>query len=739
MVLLALALTDLAIVLNVPGLRQVLGFLLLAFWPGLAVLQMLRLNKLSAVETILYSVGLSLAFIMLLGFGMNLAYPAMGIPRPISTAPVTIMVTVLTGLMMTVGYLTNKDFSIRFRLAAREALSWQVLILALLVGMAFLGMEVVKSYDNNTLLFLVVILIVLIVILTASGRVPVRYYPMVIFAIAIALEMRGALKTFYIAGDYGDMAFEFYYYSLVAANSSWDSTHPSTVNAMLATTIMPAMFSNLLNVAGEWIFRLVYPLIFALVPVGLFQAWREQTSEKTAFLAAFFLMSTVVFFESLPLVPRQEVAEFFLVLSVLVLVQSKMGSIRSKLLLIVFLFGIVVSHYATSYLYLFYILMAWLVIGPGRRLVMKLFGNQVKKLPTLAARMASQSQITGDYAALNFSLALSWYIYNASAIIFDVAVRSADHVYRSLATDFFNPLAREHEVLLAVGLAAPPPSVWYKIYTYLTYATELFIVVGVFYILVNALRKKDFKNEYIALLLISSALLAMFVLLPNFAQKLSIGRFYHLVLLLVAVCCPIGGQTVLGWMGRLLQKALRPLGRPRLESLPPVMLVAILIAYFLFNTHVIQYFTMGSREYTALTMPGYKTSPNINERIVYLLQYVPEKDFASARWLSERKDPGPRIYADYTGFKNLLKPYPFGPEQAMEVLTAGNLQAEESTAFVLLRGINVKENIVVTGKIGAGGPSRFNYTDLGDVDRMLEGQNKVYSNRTSEVFQFTRS
>jgi len=44
---------------DVPVLRQVIGFVFLTFVPGLLILRILKIHRVSAVESLLYSVGLS--------------------------------------------------------------------------------------------------------------------------------------------------------------------------------------------------------------------------------------------------------------------------------------------------------------------------------------------------------------------------------------------------------------------------------------------------------------------------------------------------------------------------------------------------------------------------------------------------------------------------------------------------------------------------------------------------------
>ena len=57
-----------AVGLQIPILRQFIGFIYLTFIPGILILCVLKLHKLGNIETLLYTVGLSLASLMFTGF-----------------------------------------------------------------------------------------------------------------------------------------------------------------------------------------------------------------------------------------------------------------------------------------------------------------------------------------------------------------------------------------------------------------------------------------------------------------------------------------------------------------------------------------------------------------------------------------------------------------------------------------------------------------------------------------------
>lgn len=107
------ALMGLAVLgLNIPGLRQVVGFIYLSFVPGVIILRILKIHRLSTIETLLYSVGLSIVFLMFTGVLMNALYPRIGISRPISTIPLTITMGIIILIMCALAYRRDKDLSL---------------------------------------------------------------------------------------------------------------------------------------------------------------------------------------------------------------------------------------------------------------------------------------------------------------------------------------------------------------------------------------------------------------------------------------------------------------------------------------------------------------------------------------------------------------------------------------------------------------------------------------------------
>ena len=52
---------------DIPILRQTVGFIFLAFIPGILILRILKIHNAGIIESLIYSVGLSIAFIYFAG------------------------------------------------------------------------------------------------------------------------------------------------------------------------------------------------------------------------------------------------------------------------------------------------------------------------------------------------------------------------------------------------------------------------------------------------------------------------------------------------------------------------------------------------------------------------------------------------------------------------------------------------------------------------------------------------
>ena len=95
--------------LNIPFLRQIIGFIFLTILPGLLILQILKLNKMGLTEKFVLSVGLGVSFLMFFGLLVNNLSLYFGYETPLATIPLLISFNLAFIGLAIIGYVINAE------------------------------------------------------------------------------------------------------------------------------------------------------------------------------------------------------------------------------------------------------------------------------------------------------------------------------------------------------------------------------------------------------------------------------------------------------------------------------------------------------------------------------------------------------------------------------------------------------------------------------------------------------
>lgn len=319
---------------NIAAISYPVGFIYLTFIPGIVILRIFKMHELGTVKTLLFSVGLSLSFNMLLGFIVDILLPYAWISRPISTLPLIISWMLVLGVLCYICYRRDKDYSAPVQINVSSLVRPPVLFFLLLPLLAVVGTQLVNGYSNNVVLITAIILIALVPLVVSFGKaLGDQLFPLAIYSISLTLLWHQSLFSDYLTGY--DIFTEFYYFNLVINSGFWDWTISHSYNAMMSVTILPAIYSQVLHISGTQIFKFFYPVFYSLVPVGLYEIYRRYFNTRTAFFAAFIFVSMFVFYSTMPSVARQMIGEFFFVLLIL-LITERQATASQKALFIIF-------------------------------------------------------------------------------------------------------------------------------------------------------------------------------------------------------------------------------------------------------------------------------------------------------------------------------------------------------------------------------------------------------------------
>ncbi len=524
-----LGLTVMGIQVNV--LSQIILFVYITFIPGFLILRILKLHNLGNIKTILFVIGISLFFIMLMGLLIDYFFPIIGIYHPISLYILMPILSVLTLILSVLSYFRDAEFNNPSYIDIKSLFSNTFLFLFIIIILSIISTYIMNTYSNNILQMILLALIALIPIMVILNWIPEKYHSFTVFAISLSLLFHTSLISNYIWGM--DINHELFVSNIVIQNSYWDPSTFTNVNSMLSITILAPIYSLVVNLSLVWVFKIIYPFIFAFVPLGLFYAFQRQVNSKIAFLSVFFFVSFFIFYAGMPGLARQEIAELFLVLLIILITDRNMTISNLSFLSILFGFGIIISHYGTAY-----ILILIILLGLVLRLIISLLTNfnYSKKFVIL----------NNLFPIVLIIFTIIWFIYTSSSANLTTGVSIGNTIVNSIS-DLFNP---SHSQALTIAMGKLP--IFQSFERYMDLACQFFILIGILSITFK-LRETKLDIEFY-LLSIAALIIDIFgFIVPSFANQLNSDRLYQITLFFLAPFLLLGIINVYELVLKLLR------------------------------------------------------------------------------------------------------------------------------------------------------------------------------------------
>jgi len=668
--------------------RQLIGFVYLTLVLGFIPAKLLNIDEHDASKFLVFSTGFSMAVLMFLGLLINEVLWVFGFSTPLSTYILMIGLNCFTFGTFLLSYFKKRE---RLKIRNHEIPLWAA-ALVFLPCLTIAGSFIINHGGNNFTLLLSIIAICVVAVISVihlTRKPSSSLGPIVLFIIAISLFLQSSLVTNYIVGN--DIYEEFYVFSMTRNQLYWNSSFTSEltsqgrVNAMLSVTMLPTIYSELLNMDENIVFKFLYPYILSWLVIGLYKLYSTQFSRKLSFLSAFFYSTNNVVFWLFSC--RQIVAELFYVLLFILIIDKSLKSHTKKLCYIIFGGALVVSHYSMAYIFMFIASSIWLY--------------------DLLSRKPSNIKI--NQILMIFAFSFAWYIFTSSASAFEDFLNTMDYIFRNLLNDFFKPESREGQVIAALG-GGEVYSLWNIFGRLFFYISEAFIVIGLIKLIIDRSKGKRLNRAYEAAVLLNFAIIMMCIVLPNFSRALQVSRFYQISLLFLSPLCIIGGKTII----TLLSK--------RRKSVYTIFLMSLFqVPFFLFQSGFV-YVITGSPTWS-IPLTYYKgdfINPQLYNDITY------EQEVVAAQWLRQQKPESSRhlIYADLLMLDHVLTAYGLFPPEIERRLT--NTTTLVLGAYVYLGRLNTIKGIFG----GYKGAVSWNISDFS----RFETVNKIYSNGVSEVY-----
>lgn len=659
-VLLIIFSTNIAVFLDIPVIRPVLGIIFLTIFPGLSIVLIMKLEKLSFLEKSLIAIGLSITFIMIFGLSINILLTLFGVEKPLSIFYLIISFTIIILIFFIIAYIKNKNlkyFEITSFLKIDHRAKIFLLIPLFLLFISILGTYILNTTNNNIFLmcFYLLVTIYICSITLSNDKIPNKIYPIIILILGISLQLVFALRSNHILGS--DVHTEYYIFQQTFNNGRWPVVgNDNILNSCLSISILPTIYQSFLNINSEYLFKLLYPLIFSIAPIVVYLISKKYISNPYAFLTSIFFMSQTYFLFS-GLSPRTIFAILFFALAIGILFFDKLSEFNRKLLFIIFSAGCIISHYATTYIFFIALLLTWagfLIFRQSIKFRNKTFllentSTKNKNLNLLNSSYISdgtppklKSHITLGIVVIFFTLIFFWYS-QITGSVFNYGVKFFTKTLNNLQY-FFILESRGTQVSTAVGSNPDVYTIPYMTRFIVSWLTIAFIAIGILTILFRYRYTVNFSSrmesrtqeslsrkldsDFFILSFVCSAILMVCTILPFVFIGYDMMRTYFQMMVLLSFFFVIGAIKI----SRMIH-----------FKRAYLMAFIILILFFMSNNGII-YQISGVPQEITLNSEGQH----------YDMMYIHEQEPFAAKWLKDHGQENHNIYTDWVGRGNLI-------------------------------------------------------------------------------------
>jgi len=746
-------------------IRAILAFIFIITIPGLLIMLCLKIRNINFWEYLVYTVGLSVSFIMFAGLAVNWILPWLNITdKPLSLYPILICFDTILLVLWLIAQRRNEDnvhlLIFPFEEYQKEGrkklkffpkfpqLSWLdrifIIIPIFFPFMAVIGAFLLNNHGTNivTMIMLGAIAVYVFLVVIFRDKLNENVFPWALYWMGLALLLMYSMRSWYFMGS--DVVSEYHFFDLAIKNSIWDITkYTQGYNVCLSVSILPAILNLFINLDSLLIFKLISPLIFSIILIIIYLFFKNFSNTFFSFLAGFFFMSQVDYMSVMPSVIRQEIALLFFGLMLLVLFSKEINPKIKNLLFVIFGFSMIVSHYSTSYIALALFLFTYILT-----LIYKLYENRKIKKEKLKLEQKSEFYLTGALVLILLIFGFLWYsqITNASSNIIDFTHNSLNNFNNLFREDMqmqgqsfldqfrLEPAQKDANAMLQQELV----SIQNKTNSVNTYPPEIFKDSSIKFIPLE-LTKSKFKmtetNKIYLVLGIIKKLGYIFIFIGLiFSLFLSkkkkdteyfllslIGLIFFIFMVLITLI-PLGsisyGTLRLYQQGLMVMSIFSIIGLEfSFKKLPKgiriIIIVLFLVIYFLIFTGFFNQLIGNNIPFSNLNNFGHS----------YNIYFISNTEINSIQWLSNenitKKLYASRIYkSPFQTFGSL--PYPdwnIFPQilRKNSYVYAGNSETVFKKAYTLIQGGSIPYNF----------PTEF----------LNDNKNKIYNNGGSEIFK----
>ena len=412
---------------DVPLIRPLVAVAYLTLVPGTVAVLWLNVSLSNSRRAAVYVAGLSFAALMAVGGAVSLAYPPIGVDRPISVWPLAL--TLLALVMVISGYVARAR-TVSYRLPVGPVLRPVPLALLLLPFISVFGTYVYVRFGNNIpLLWLLVGIGIAPVVVAARGR-DGAWYGLAIWSLSVALLYHAGIWPF--GGGHPGFV-------MTMEQGRWLPNAVEGRGSLLPNGVLFPVYAVVADLTVEAQWTLVNTFFVSLLPLAMYETFRTQIGTRRAFISTCIFVFAYPFYTLYPGAGRAATPVLFLAMLGVAFTDESISERLTALLTLVFGASLVVSHYGTAYVVMFALLMGaigYLLITVVDSVAERFHGGDhalataLDESPLSVPERAQVRLFRVPFLTFYTTIALGWYLYTAKGVKYQqLPTKVADAIY----------------------------------------------------------------------------------------------------------------------------------------------------------------------------------------------------------------------------------------------------------------------------------------------------------------------
>lgn len=720
LLILFILITNVAIIAKIPYVQQIFGLLFLTFLPGFLILKIIQIEKIESFKKVVMYLGVSLSFLMFYGLFINFLLPNFGFNKPLSTNLLLASLDIIFTFFLIILFI-RKNIEITIPKIKMNLYDKLFAITAfVMMIIALCGINLMNLYGINVLIitFFISVPIFICILSIFHKRLSNSIYPLLILILSFSILILFSIRTTHILGV--DTHSEYYFFQTTLNNLNWQllgqntRTGAAPLDSCVIISLVPTIYQSILNVNPEMLFKVLFSTFFTVAPVLVYYLSKKYLDEFYSFLAAFLFMVPFPFLITAMYV-RSNMAILFFLFALAALFSDEMDPMKRKFLFIILAFSAILSHYATTYIFFFVILVGAIF------------------MEFLSVKYKIKNELSLTFVLLFFAMVFLWYgLVTYSP--FDQGVNFISDRIDTLGK-FFRMETRTEGTQMLLGKDIAERGLASKIQFISTWLTFIFIAIGVITSLIKhknytsgynfpkpKFLKNKFSAEYIVLALSLSLMLVGVISLPFFTYGYSLDRSYLLAIMLLATFFIIGSFLVTKYLNTIFHFIQSKLKVKNKKSISPTLIILLILCpYFLGSVGITGVIFDSPQSF--FQNPQSILFDNQGEQ--YENYFIYDKEAYGAEWIANYTTTE-NIYSDQYGGMRLVSQGLINPLRSKYDSKFIDNRRNNTDGYFFLRYTGV-----VYGKIK--GLNR--YYDISMYNKTLPYKDKIYANGGSEIYK----